>query len=330
MPPLVSVIIPCYNAARWVAQSIQSALDQTYAPIEIIVVDDGSTDASLDVIKSFGDKVVLVTGPNRGANHARNRGMALAQGEYLQFLDADDYLLPHKIERQMKAFQGGAADIIYEDWQRMEELPGGGCRWRSDPSGGHPDILEAFLGNWVPQVLTVLYSRRAFAQGIRWNEDMTSAQDWEMHIRLAMAGVSYQYLPGCYSVIRCPLAPTVSTRNPREMENNIIGVLKDAETRLREAGRLNPRYRRAMARAYLTLACGENQYFDRDRTRFEELLEAARKLSPSAVYAASPLLTLVSKTLGVRNAERIRSLKRRWLSPSPEVEAAKTAPCKPV
>jgi len=156
MSPLVSIIIPCYNAERWVKQSIQSALDQTYSPVEIIVIDDGSTDQSLEVVKSFGDKITWETGPNRGANHARNRGLDLAKGNYLQFLDADDYLLPEKIERQMKVLPASGADVIYEDWQRMEERTDGTSRWQKGISGGHPDILEAFLSYWVPQVLTVL------------------------------------------------------------------------------------------------------------------------------------------------------------------------------
>jgi glycosyltransferase involved in cell wall biosynthesis len=313
--PLVSVIIPCYNAVDWVKQSIQSALDQTWSPIEVIVIDDGSTDKSLEVIQSFGDKIRWETGPNCGANHARNRGLALAKGDFLQFLDADDYLLPPKIERQMKVLQSDGADVIYEDWQRMEERPDGTCRWFSSVSGGHPDILEAFLGNWVPQVLTVLYSCRTFEKNIRWNERLTSAQDWEMHIRLAMAGVTYRYLPGCFTVIRRPLVPTVSTRNPRQMEDNIIGILKGAEARLNESGLMNDRYKRAMASAYLAMACGTNQYFDRDRGRFEELLQQAQRLAPSYVYPYSRFYTVVGKILGVRTAERLRSFKRRWLKP---------------
>jgi glycosyltransferase involved in cell wall biosynthesis len=319
MPSLVSIIIPCYNAADWVKQAIQSALDQTWSPVEVIVIDDGSTDQSLDVIKSFGDRITWETGPNRGANHARNRGLALARGDCLQFLDADDYLLPEKVERQMKVLQASGADVVYEDWQRMEERADGTRRWIKGVSGGPPDILEAFLGNWVPQIQTVLYARRTFEKNIRWNEQLTSAQDWEMHIRLAMAGVSYRYVPGCFSVIRRTPAPTVSTRCPRQMEDNIVAILQDAETRLREAGRLTGRYQRAMARAYLALACGATQYVDRDRERFEQLLHEAQRLSPSSVYPYSPFYTLVGKTLGVRNAERLRSWKRRWLklSPSP-------------
>ena len=321
MSPLVSVIIPCYNAANWVEQSIQSALNQTYQPIEVIVIDNGSTDGSVEVIKSFGDTITSEAGPNLGADHARNRGLELARGEYLQFLDAEDYLLPEKIARQMRVLQASDTNVVYEDWRRMEEGQDGSCRYSAGIAGGHPDILEALLTNWVPQIPTVLYSRQTFERNIRWNERLTWAQDWELHIRLAMAGVSYRYLPGCFSVIRSPLTPPASTCNARQMEDNLLGILKDAETHLRAAGNLTDRYRRAMARAYLALACGSNQYFDRDRDHFERLLAEAQWLSPSMVYPYSPLYTLMAKMLGVRNAERMRSWKRRcwkqWRAPQP-------------
>lgn len=80
MQPLVSIIIPCYNAADYVGEAIESALAQTYSPTEVIVIDDGSTDGSLDLLRSFGDRIRWETGPNRGACTARTRGLALAMG----------------------------------------------------------------------------------------------------------------------------------------------------------------------------------------------------------------------------------------------------------
>ncbi len=101
MSPLVSILIPCYNAERWIAQAIESSLAQTWPEKEVIVVDDGSTDASLDVIRRFDGRVRWETGPNRGGGAARNRLLRLARGEWLQYLDADDYLLPDKVARQV-------------------------------------------------------------------------------------------------------------------------------------------------------------------------------------------------------------------------------------
>ena len=99
--PLISVIIPCFNAELTVERAIRSALNQTYAPTEVIVVDDGSTDSSLNIIQAFERDVRVHSGPNLGGCVARNTGLRLASGEFIQFLDADDELLPTKLEQQV-------------------------------------------------------------------------------------------------------------------------------------------------------------------------------------------------------------------------------------
>src|SRR6266850_864483 len=101
MLKLVSILIPVYNAEAFVAEAIQSALDQTWPAKEIIAVDDGSTDRSAEVLKSFAPRIRTIEQENRGASAARNRALSEAQGEFIQFLDADDLLAPDKIEIQI-------------------------------------------------------------------------------------------------------------------------------------------------------------------------------------------------------------------------------------
>ncbi len=104
MTPLVSILIPAYNAERWIGDTIRSALAQTWPRKEIIIVDDGSRDQTLRVARQFASKdVAVVTQENQGASTARNRALALSQGEFIQWLDADDLLSPHKIAKQMEA-----------------------------------------------------------------------------------------------------------------------------------------------------------------------------------------------------------------------------------
>lgn len=104
--PLTSIIIPVYNAENYIQETIQSVLNQTYRPVEIIVVDDGSTDQSAENIRQFQQSEVKYHfQSNLGAASARNRGIELAQGEFLGFLDADDLWLPKKLELQMRSFQ---------------------------------------------------------------------------------------------------------------------------------------------------------------------------------------------------------------------------------
>jgi glycosyltransferase involved in cell wall biosynthesis len=106
MPPLVSILIPACNAERWIAETIRSALGQTWPRKEIIVVDDGSTDATLAVARQFeSDKVRVVTQPNQGAAGARNKAFSLSCGDYIQWLDADDLLAPDKVAHQMNAVE---------------------------------------------------------------------------------------------------------------------------------------------------------------------------------------------------------------------------------
>ncbi len=103
MKPLVSILIPAYNAEKTIAETLESAIGQTWPHKEIIVVDDGSKDATVSVAREFGSKVRVVARSNQGAAASRNDAFSLSQGDFIQWLDADDILVPDKIERQMHA-----------------------------------------------------------------------------------------------------------------------------------------------------------------------------------------------------------------------------------
>jgi glycosyltransferase involved in cell wall biosynthesis len=121
--PLVSVIIPVYNGDRYLGEAIESALAQTYRPIEIIIVDDGSTDNSAQVAKRFSPSVQYVHQPNSGLGAARNCGAGLAKGDYLAFLDADDIWMEDKLTLQMAVFQSNPeADFVFGHVQQFISL----------------------------------------------------------------------------------------------------------------------------------------------------------------------------------------------------------------
>jgi len=102
--PLISCIIPVFNGERYLTEGLDSILAQTYRPIEIIVVDDGSTDGTRELVASYGDQVRYLWQPNSGPATARNQGLSAASGEFVAFLDADDLWHPEKLERQMARF----------------------------------------------------------------------------------------------------------------------------------------------------------------------------------------------------------------------------------
>src|SRR5688572_9339592 len=125
--PLVSIIIPCFNGKNFVGEAILSALSQNYSNKEVIVVDDGSTDGGLQEIRSFGNAIRWESGPNRGGCVARNRGIELAEGEFIQFLDADDALFSRKLEIQVPISVARPDGIVYCDhiaiWEDSNHEP---------------------------------------------------------------------------------------------------------------------------------------------------------------------------------------------------------------
>jgi GT2 family glycosyltransferase len=148
MTPLASIIIPGFNAEPWLERTLESALAQTWPHKEIIFVDDGSTDGSLAVARRFEARgVQVVTQPNQGAAAARNHGLRLARGDYLQFLDADDLLAPDKVERQVRLLQDRGGDCIAS------------CAWArftTDPAGATPDPRQELWRDLAPADWLVL------------------------------------------------------------------------------------------------------------------------------------------------------------------------------
>lgn len=150
--PLVSIIIPNYNYARYLPKAIDSALAQTYSPIEVIVVDDGSTDDSRAVIQSYGARIVPIMKPNAGHGSALNAGYAACRGEIVVFLDADDELVPDAIAQVMNAWRSGVAkaqfqlemvdeggNLLGERVPRFDDyLPNGDIRDRITGYGEYP------------------------------------------------------------------------------------------------------------------------------------------------------------------------------------------------
>ena len=201
MGPLVSILIPCYNAERWVAQAIESALGQRWAETEIIVVDDGSTDRSLDVIRQFDGRIRWETGPNRGGNSARNRLLELARGEWVQYLDADDYLLPHKIARQME-FVTARADLdVAFGPVTIEHWSENGTR-------------RELLASWgLPQTGAPIWRKQAILDVGGWKRDQPCCQEHELYLRLLVSEKRFAYHPRNGAIYRQWSNETVCNRD---------------------------------------------------------------------------------------------------------------------
>jgi glycosyltransferase involved in cell wall biosynthesis len=309
---LVSVIIPCYNAEIWIAEAIDSCLSQTYPHIEVIVVDDGSTDGSLALAESYSKEIRIETGPNQGGNHARNRGFRKSRGEYIQFLDADDYLLPEKIQRQVGFLEEFGADVVYGDWRhRFHEPDGSSHLGEVQISGEQVDVLESLLAGWWVAPVALLWRRRVVVESGGWDEALTAAQDRDFFTMVALSGSDIRYQSGCHSVYRRYGNVTVSTSNTARWLENSQQVLEKAERKLQATSQLLMPYRRALATSYFRLA---RNYYDVERSRYDQLLDRALELCPGFQPAESPLYDAAYRLFGFRMADRLASYKRRLSS----------------
>jgi glycosyltransferase involved in cell wall biosynthesis len=251
----VTIGIPVFNCETWVATAIQSALEQTWPDKEIIVVDDGSTDRSSDICKSFGSRILFVQQPNRGGNVARNQVCKLASGDWIQFLDADDYLKPDKIRSHLGSCASPLdADIlcsatIFEDWrdgtlasQKVDVLKEG-CDW-----------VALWLARSFPQTGGCLWRRQALEKVGGWNEQVRCNQDYELYFRALQKNLRFQVAGAPLSVHRIWSEKTVSRRDKKGLVLGKTELFQCFLQWLKSEGRWNPDYQRLAGRSCFEMA----------------------------------------------------------------------------
>jgi glycosyltransferase involved in cell wall biosynthesis len=208
MTPLVSILIPAYNAEEWIADTIQSALGQTWPRKEIVIVDDGSTDETLSVARQFASKeVIVVTQANQGAASARNKAFSLCQGDYIQWLDADDLLAPGKINRQMEAWKVGLSSraLLSSEWAYFIWRPRSA---KFIPSPLWDDLcpmewlLRKMGQNLHMQPASWLVSRELTETAGPWDTRLTLDDDGEYFCRVILASEGTRFIWGARSYYR--------------------------------------------------------------------------------------------------------------------------------
>lgn len=198
MNPLVSIIIPVYNSASFVVEAVCSALDQTYQNIEVIVVDDGSTDNSLSLVETIHDERLRVCSQiNQGACVARNRGIAEARGEYVKFLDSDDVLYSDavavQLEQQSKL---GKNEVVFGDFDFIDE----------NGKVFYQNVLDErtylatdqdiwFLTNWEMLITCPLHRRKYLLENKGFDNRLRGGQESFLHLKLSLKGIRFVYRP---------------------------------------------------------------------------------------------------------------------------------------
>jgi GT2 family glycosyltransferase len=192
--PRVSVIVPAHDAARWLDESLESALDQDGVALEVVVVDDGSTDATAAIAARHGGRVrCLRHDAPRGVAAARNTAIAAACGDVLAFLDADDRFLPGKLSHQL-AFLDAHPDVglVHTAWHFIDDA---GRRLGTGWSSQEGDVRGALLRGDTVHPVAVAVRRAPVVEAGGFDETIAALEDWQLFIRLALRGMRWGRIP---------------------------------------------------------------------------------------------------------------------------------------
>ncbi len=294
---LVSIVIVAHNNWPDLELAIQSSLHQSYPKIEVIVVDNSSWDATeQEVSRIFGSRIMYVRQPNTGEGGGRNAGMRLAGGEFVQFLDGDDFLAPDKVEKQVAVLRAAPdVDVVYGDARQFQSAAGF-ASWEDWDGQDYPDMLATLLspdGNGCGLVVhSLIFRRRALELVGLWIENpatfdgalTTNMADQDYWLRAAWAGCKFRYCPGSLCFQRRRSGQLSS--NPRDVVRGMESVL----TRARQYITREP-YRtfasRQLARTLSYLAVSER---NSNAKASMEKLSKAREVSPDFVTIPAYLI----------------------------------------
>ena len=306
--PIVSVLIPCYNAQPFIGETLESVFRQTWPQIEVIVVNDGSVDGSAAVVRSFArPNLHFFEQENRGQTAALNVCLGHASGDFVQYLDADDLIEPEKIERQIIRLTEHPRCIASSEWGRFYRSP---QETRFDPEAVWCDLdpLDWLalsradgLGMMLPAIwlIPMPIVRRIGP----WMEELTLNNDAEYFTRALLAAERVLFCPGARCHYRSGLTDSLSRRRSRQAWESQFRVLQLCETyvRIRED---SDRVRRAFALSWQHMAHGCYPY---DPGMAKRALARGRALHSVAIRPdGGPAFRVASRLIGWRAARRLQ------------------------
>lgn len=307
-PPLVSIGIPAHNGAGTVAAAVASALAQSHPEKEVLVVDDGSTDRTREVLEPFLPRIRILAQTNRGRAAARNALLEAARGEWIQWLDQDDLLLPAKIATQLSETGGGAgAEVLYSPCLLDE----GTGKLRAQAPRPERDLLRSWFAGELPQTGGYLWRREAVRRLGGWSDLAPLFDDYELVGRALRRGLRFRLAPSLGAVWRIRRGPASAERT-RDFARQKAAVLEEMARWLDQSGGWTPRLRGAAGEAFFLAARwlarggapGEAERF------FVEASARGWMRLPR-----SPLYRILLGGLGFSRAERFSAALRR-LSPA--------------
>jgi len=314
----VSVMIPTHNRAGCLRKAMASVVAQTYRPLELIIVDDGSTDSTPEVVAEFlhrnagssDFRVMRLTQRSQGGPRARNAGFQASRGQYVRFLDDDDWLEPDATRIQVGVLRKTHADVCYGDWRdTFENISNGDCTTALCTPRDLVDPIGDLLGDvWYPSFCYLL-SRDAVEKVGGWSETYAALQDRDFINRVAYAGARFVRAPVIVGSYYHHSSVRVSRRNRALWNACMKQINLDGIEFLEAHGQWNNVRRRTVASSLFTHA---RRYFDEDRAQFRELLALMRRIAPH-YHPGKWHFKLLSFVLGLERTETLRRKVKRTL-----------------
>jgi glycosyltransferase involved in cell wall biosynthesis len=309
---LASVVIPCYNCEEYLEQTIDSVEVQTYPNVELVLVDDGSTDGTRDIIKRYKDQAVCHFGPNRGVSAARTTGTELSSGAFIQYLDADDRLRPEALERRIAALEDMSADVAYSAYQRLVEDGKSFSPERTVEKtleDVHPDPEIATLGSfWLPPV-ALTYRREIVEKIGEWNESLPVIQDARFLQDAAFHGARFVKISEVLAEYRDHKDGSLSTQDQVAFNHDIWVNARQIEERWREnQGKLTNAQRKQLAGAYDHCA---RTLFGIDRAIYTQALSRVQEMSPKKMSRQLERYACLEQRIGYKAAATMEKLRQR-------------------
>lgn len=306
---LISIIIPAFNAAKTIRKTISSALNQhnNLFRTEVIIVNDGSTDETQRILEEYTNTCYIIQQLNLGASAARQVGFEISKGDFIQYLDSDDLLVPGKIAKQLNALITSNADIAYGDFEKFIE-ENEKIIIKESVKGeikGEP-VIEIFTNFWRPPAAT-LYSRK-IANKIDWSTTLPVIQDARYLLDAVFMGGKLVYTPGVQALYRINQKLSLSQRSN-------LAFVKDCFVNAVEVytiwkGSLDNYSERKAALIKVLRYC-INEFSITNKELFKQAIDLLLTISPGYIPQKSISMKLTSHIFGYRNAERIASLKRK-------------------
>ncbi|MGH2538034.1 MAG: glycosyltransferase family 2 protein [Candidatus Promineifilaceae bacterium] len=290
--PKISVIVPTYNRAHYLSQAIESVLQQTFDDFELIIVDDGSTDSTGEVVASFQDRRIIYDRQPRNERGAtRNRGVALSQAPYLTFLDDDDWYLPHKLEAQVRTLdERDDIGMVIGGWDRVDDA---GRLVRAErPWLHHPQpALRDWLFAAMAHVAAVAVRRHWFQQVGGFDSELAPAEDTDLWFRLALAGCPTAWTK--QPVFKQRMHRHNSVRNMAHAKHGKLAMLDKIFSDSNVQAAIGITKANAYAKVYMGFACLGYAFEDVEAAKAD--LARATNLDPSLLANdADRLLEIVA------------------------------------